>query len=136
VTASTGSAAMGWPIRLFVCGDVMTGRGIDQILPHPSQPRLYEARVQSAVTYVELAEAASGPIGRALDPSYPWRTGPVPSLQASRALAAGQIAALPAPLRELDPAPAYPVAVTDRLVALARSVDERLGARATEPQRG
>jgi nicotinate phosphoribosyltransferase len=64
------------------------------------------------------------------------RTGPVPSLQASRALAAGQIAALPAPLRELDPAPAYPVAVTDRLVALARSVDERLGARATEPQRG
>jgi poly-gamma-glutamate capsule biosynthesis protein CapA/YwtB (metallophosphatase superfamily) len=72
VTASTGSAAMGWPIRLFVCGDVMTGRGIDQILPHPSQPRLYEARVQSAVTYVELAEAASGPIGRALDPSYPW----------------------------------------------------------------
>ncbi len=25
-------------IMLFLCGDVMTGRGIDQVLPHPSQP--------------------------------------------------------------------------------------------------
>src|ERR1700682_4474625 len=29
-------------IRLFLCGDVMTGRGIDQVLPHPSDPRLHE----------------------------------------------------------------------------------------------
>ena len=29
-------------IRLFLCGDVMTGRGIDQILPNPSEPQIYE----------------------------------------------------------------------------------------------
>ena len=28
--------------RLFLCGDVMTGRGIDQVLPHPCDPALYE----------------------------------------------------------------------------------------------
>src|SRR6185312_6580185 len=26
-------------ITIFLCGDVMTGRGVDQILPHPSEPR-------------------------------------------------------------------------------------------------
>jgi hypothetical protein len=30
-------------ITLFLCGDVMPGRGIDQILPHPGDPRLHEA---------------------------------------------------------------------------------------------
>ncbi|PYK51418.1 MAG: capsule biosynthesis protein, partial [Verrucomicrobia bacterium] len=25
-------------MRLFLCGDVMTGRGIDQALPHPANP--------------------------------------------------------------------------------------------------
>ena len=29
-------------IRLFLCGDVMTGRGIDQVLPHPADPTLHE----------------------------------------------------------------------------------------------
>ena len=29
-------------ITIFLCGDVMTGRGIDQILPHPSDPTIYE----------------------------------------------------------------------------------------------
>jgi poly-gamma-glutamate capsule biosynthesis protein CapA/YwtB (metallophosphatase superfamily) len=27
-------------ITIFLCGDVMIGRGIDQILPHPSDPAL------------------------------------------------------------------------------------------------
>ena len=27
---------------MFLCGDVMTGRGVDQILPHPGDPRLRE----------------------------------------------------------------------------------------------
>ena len=27
-------------ITIFLCGDVMTGRGIDQILPHPSDPTI------------------------------------------------------------------------------------------------
>jgi poly-gamma-glutamate synthesis protein (capsule biosynthesis protein) len=30
------------PITIFMCGDVMTGRGIDQILPNPSDPTNYE----------------------------------------------------------------------------------------------
>ena len=29
-------------ITVFLCGDVMTGRGIDQALPHPSDPVIYE----------------------------------------------------------------------------------------------
>jgi hypothetical protein len=24
-------------IKIFMCGDVMTGRGIDQVLPHPDK---------------------------------------------------------------------------------------------------
>lgn len=39
-------------ITLFVCGDVMTGRGIDQMLPHPSLPQLREPYVTSALDYV------------------------------------------------------------------------------------
>jgi len=42
-------------IKLFLCGDVMTGPGIDQILPHPAPPNLYEPFVRSALTYVQLA---------------------------------------------------------------------------------
>jgi poly-gamma-glutamate capsule biosynthesis protein CapA/YwtB (metallophosphatase superfamily) len=30
-------------VTLFLCGDVMTGRGLDQILEHPGDPRLYES---------------------------------------------------------------------------------------------
>ena len=29
-------------ITLFLCGDVMTGRGVDQVLPHAGNPILYE----------------------------------------------------------------------------------------------
>ena len=57
---------------LFVCGDVMTGRGIDQVLAHPSEPYLYEPYVRSALRYVELAESASGPISRAVGDAYIW----------------------------------------------------------------
>jgi poly-gamma-glutamate synthesis protein (capsule biosynthesis protein) len=42
----------------------MTGRGIDQILPHPSRPELHEPAVQDARRYVDLAEEKSGPIPR------------------------------------------------------------------------
>ncbi|MEU6189321.1 CapA family protein [Nocardia sp. NPDC047038] len=41
-------------------GDVMLGRGVDQILPHPGDPRLRERYVNDARTYVELAERAHG----------------------------------------------------------------------------
>jgi poly-gamma-glutamate synthesis protein (capsule biosynthesis protein) len=45
----------------------MTGRGIDQALPHPCDPILYEDFVRDARDYVRLAETASGPIARPLD---------------------------------------------------------------------
>ena len=32
-------------VTLFLSGDVMTGRGIDQVLPHPCLPRLHESYV-------------------------------------------------------------------------------------------
>ncbi len=49
---------------LFLCGDVMTGRGIDQVLPHPVDPRLFEGYVHDAQEYVALAERANGRIAR------------------------------------------------------------------------
>jgi poly-gamma-glutamate capsule biosynthesis protein CapA/YwtB (metallophosphatase superfamily) len=61
-------------IRLFLCGDVMTGRGIDQILPQPSDPRLYEPYVRNAKIYVKLAERLNGPIPQPTDFSYIWGT--------------------------------------------------------------
>lgn len=62
----------GDPITLFLCGDVMTGRGIDQILPHPSSPELYESWVDSAGEYVAMAEKTNGPIPRPVDFPYIW----------------------------------------------------------------
>jgi poly-gamma-glutamate synthesis protein (capsule biosynthesis protein) len=59
-------------VTLFLCGDVMTGRGLDQILPHPSDPVLYEPGVKSATRYVELAEEANGPIPKPVDFAYIW----------------------------------------------------------------
>lgn len=50
----------------------MTGRGIDQILPHPSEPQLYEPGIGSAVDYLHLAEAANGMIARPASLSYVW----------------------------------------------------------------
>jgi poly-gamma-glutamate capsule biosynthesis protein CapA/YwtB (metallophosphatase superfamily) len=59
-------------VTIFLCGDVMTGRGIDQILPHPSDPRIHEAFVSDARTYVKLAEEVNGPIPRPVELSYIW----------------------------------------------------------------
>jgi poly-gamma-glutamate capsule biosynthesis protein CapA/YwtB (metallophosphatase superfamily) len=59
-------------IRLFLCGDVMIGRGIDQVLAHPCDPALHEGYAHSAMDYVSLAEAANGPIPRHADPWYVW----------------------------------------------------------------
>lgn len=58
--------------KLFLAGDVMTGRGIDQILPHPSRPHIYEGYVKSALDYVAFAEARGGPIPRGVAPAYIW----------------------------------------------------------------
>ena len=59
-------------IKLFLCGDVMLGRGIDQILPEPCNPALHEDYVQSALEYVHLAEAAKGTLTQPVVPAYIW----------------------------------------------------------------
>jgi len=59
-------------VKLFLCGDVMTGRGIDQILPHPGDSQLHEPCMESSVGYVKLAERASGLIRRPAEFSYIW----------------------------------------------------------------
>jgi len=59
-------------VTLFLTGDVMTGRGIDQVLPHPCDPRIYEGYVKSALGYVSLAEDANGPIAKPVDFDYVW----------------------------------------------------------------
>lgn len=59
-------------IRLFLCGDVMTGRGIDQILPHPGSPQLYEPYMSSAAHYVAIAERKNGRIPRQAPFDYVW----------------------------------------------------------------
>lgn len=62
-------------ITLFLCGDVMTGRGIDEVLAYPSDPRICEPFVSSALEYVDLAEHADGPIPRPVDFAYSWGDG-------------------------------------------------------------
>lgn len=59
-------------LELMLAGDVMTGRGVDQILPHPSSPELFEEYIRDARGYVELAERESGPIARPVAFDYPW----------------------------------------------------------------
>ena len=63
---------MARPVTLFLAGDVMTGRGIDQLFPTSVDPELREPYVRDARDYVTLAEEASGPIARPVAPSYPW----------------------------------------------------------------
>jgi poly-gamma-glutamate capsule biosynthesis protein CapA/YwtB (metallophosphatase superfamily) len=62
-------------MRLFLCGDVMTGRGIDQALAHRVNPILYEPYVRDAREYVHLAEKTHGPIRRPLTVDYIWGDG-------------------------------------------------------------
>jgi hypothetical protein len=59
-------------LTLFLCGDVMTGRGIDQVLPHPSRPEIFEPYMASAQGYMKLAEKVNGPIPAPVDFSYIW----------------------------------------------------------------
>jgi poly-gamma-glutamate capsule biosynthesis protein CapA/YwtB (metallophosphatase superfamily) len=59
-------------LSLFLSGDVMLGRGVDQILPHPGNPTLYEGQVRDARVYVDLAIRANGSIPQPVDWSWPW----------------------------------------------------------------
>ena len=60
------------PVTIFMCGDVMLGRGIDQVLPHPGDPTIHESFMKSALGYVEIAERMNGPIPRAAGYYYIW----------------------------------------------------------------
>ncbi len=64
--------AMDKTITIFMCGDIMTGRGIDQVLPHPSDPLLHEDYVKDARRYVGLAESVHGNIPAPVAYSYIW----------------------------------------------------------------
>jgi poly-gamma-glutamate capsule biosynthesis protein CapA/YwtB (metallophosphatase superfamily) len=59
-------------VTCCLVGDVMLGRGVDQILPHPGDPTLHEPVVADARDYVRLAEQANGPIARPVDFTWPW----------------------------------------------------------------
>jgi poly-gamma-glutamate capsule biosynthesis protein CapA/YwtB (metallophosphatase superfamily) len=59
-------------VSLFLCGDVMLGRGVDQILPHPGDPALRERCIRDARRYVELAESVNGEIPSPVDFAWPW----------------------------------------------------------------
>ncbi len=63
---------MGDAITLVLAGDVMTGRGVDQILAEPGSPRLRERYVVDARSYVELAEQVNGPIPAPVADAWPW----------------------------------------------------------------
>jgi poly-gamma-glutamate synthesis protein (capsule biosynthesis protein) len=68
----TRTPAQAGSVTLFLCGDVMPGRGIDQILPTPSSPQLYEPYVKHAGDYVALAEQQSGAIPKSVGFDYIW----------------------------------------------------------------
>ncbi len=59
-------------ITIFLCGDVMTGRGIDQVLPYPNDPVIFEPYVRDARRYVELAAMSNGPIPHRMGFSSIW----------------------------------------------------------------
>lgn len=58
---------------LLLCGDVMTGRGVDQVLPHPGDPRLREPYARDARHYVNAVAERAGPIR--LPVPYTWLWG-------------------------------------------------------------
>jgi len=59
-------------VKLFLAGDVMIGRGIDQVMARSVDPLLYEEHIRDARGYVALAERANGPIPRPVAPDYVW----------------------------------------------------------------
>ncbi|MBC5774632.1 CapA family protein [Pontibacter sp. KCTC 32443] len=59
-------------IVLFLCGDVMIGRGIDQVMPDSVDPQIYESYAKDARDYVRLAERKNGKIPKPVDYRYIW----------------------------------------------------------------
>jgi poly-gamma-glutamate capsule biosynthesis protein CapA/YwtB (metallophosphatase superfamily) len=61
-------------LRLALCGDVMIGRGIDQILPHPGNPAIYVSTrgITDAKAYVQAAVQRHGSIPANRGFAYVW----------------------------------------------------------------
>jgi poly-gamma-glutamate capsule biosynthesis protein CapA/YwtB (metallophosphatase superfamily) len=59
-------------VTLFLAGDVMIGRGIDQVMAHSVDPVLYEQYIHDARDYVALAERTNGPIPKPVTADYVW----------------------------------------------------------------
>ena len=59
-------------VTLFFSGDVMTARGIDQILPRPCDPQIHERFMKDARGYIRIAERANGRIDRPVEFAYIW----------------------------------------------------------------
>ena len=68
------SEASDTDIMLLLCGDVMLGRGIDQVLPNPGNPKLHEhwRKIYDAREFVRLAQQKHGGIPEARDAAYVW----------------------------------------------------------------
>lgn len=60
------------PYTLFLCGDVMTGRGIDQALPCAAEPTLHEPVITNARSYLTLALQRAGELKLPVDYEYIW----------------------------------------------------------------
>lgn len=71
-------------VRLMLAGDVMTGRGIDQILPFPGGPAIHEGwrGVYDARRFVEFAERRHGALPAERDAGYVW--GDLPGIVSER----------------------------------------------------
>ncbi len=69
---SGGGAGPDGTVTLFLAGDVMIGRGLDQVFSQSVPPSLHEPHVKDARRYVELAERESGPIPAPVSLDYPW----------------------------------------------------------------
>lgn len=59
-------------LRIMLTGDVMLGRGINQILPYPSPAALHERCARSALLYVSLVEKRNGAVPLSVAHDYVW----------------------------------------------------------------
>jgi len=69
---NTASAPDKQTSTLFLSGDVMTGRGIDQLFPTSVDPQLHESYVKNAERYVQLGIRENGNIDRPVTYDYIW----------------------------------------------------------------
>ncbi len=59
-------------VELMLCGDLMCGRGVDQLFSTSCDPTLHERHVNDARTYVSMAEQEHGSVPTPVSHRYPW----------------------------------------------------------------